>query len=561
MKTASIAQARVRDHGSLSLLVVAPAGCGKTEALAMRVAGLLQSGRITPPQRVLAVTFTNRARDNIDERLREHLSYGTLRDHVTVANFHGLAGRIIRAHGNVIGLDPAIITPDADWVRQQCHEHLGTRWDPIFEVERVLRVTKQQAIDDAAVAAALADSGNTIAARIEAQRLLENRATYDDVLRYAELILANEVVAGLYKNHFGAVIVDEYQDLTEQQFRVLNLVGDGNITYAGDLAQGIYSFTGANPAAIHASISATCDDTVEFNESHRSSPAVLSMVNAMNSLTGGTNLECAVPESWPGGGLAGRRTFDTAEAEARWITKLAEAILARAPSHRIGVMTRVKSRLRFVDEHLAGTGLEVHRWEDGYLDTETAKIVRALLRRLDVAALVSAPDQLAYLRNQVDWTKVEEPDTRRSLIDALAWVLERLEEGLAPSDVRARIRVGDQTTLLNAPGVHVLSGHVGKGQQFDWAFVLGGEEGNIPFFKADSAAEITEEARILGVMISRARHGVVVTAASWVRTLNGIQRERPLSQFWHALDAADPFEQERMIAWLKAAPWGDIAIR
>lgn len=551
----------VRDHGSLSLLVVAPAGCGKTEALAMRVAELLQSGRVTPPQRVLAVTFTNRSRDNIHDRLREHLSYGTLRGHVTVANFHGLAGRIIRAHGNVIGLDPDIITPDADWVREQCHEHLGTRWDPIFEVERVLRVTKQQAIDDAAVAAALADSGNRIAAEIEVQRLLENRATYDDVLRYAELILANDVVAGLYKNHFGAVIVDEYQDLTEQQFRVLNLLGDGNVTYAGDLAQGIYSFTGANPTEIHASITATCSDTVEFNESHRSSPGVLSMVNAMNSLTGGTNLECAVPESWPAGGLAGRARFDTAETEARWITKVAEGILTRAPGHRIGVMTRVKSRLRFIDERLAGTDLEVHRWEDGYLDTETAKIVRALLRRLDLVALAVAADRLTYIRNQVDWTKVEEPDTRRSLIDALTWMLERLDEGLAPGDISDRIRVGDQTTLLNAPGIHLLSGHVGKGQQFDWAFVLGGEEGNIPFFKADSAAEITEEARILGVMISRARHGVIVTAAGWVQTLSGNQRERPLSRFWTALDAADPLDQEGMIAWLNAAPWGEIATK
>lgn len=561
MKTPSAAQLQVRDHQSLSLLVVAPAGCGKTEALAMRVAGLLESGRIVPPQRVLAVTFTNRAKDNIHDRLREHLSYGTLRDHVTVSNFHGLASRIIRAHANVIGLDPDIITPDSDWVRERCHEHLGLRWDPIFEVERVLRVTKQEAIDDAAVGSALAISGNEIAARIEKQRLIENRATYDDLLRYAELILANDVVAGLYKNHFGAVIVDEYQDLTDQQFRVLNLLADGNATFAGDLAQGIYSFTGANPTAIHARITATCDDIIEFNESHRSSPAVLSMVNAMNSLTGGTDLECALPGSWPSAGLAGRIIFSTAEDEAAWITKVSRAILARAPGHRIGVMTRVKSRLRFIDEHLGGSDLDVHRWEDGYLDTETAGIVRALLRRIDVSDLAAATDRLAYIRAQVDWTKVEEPDTRRSLMDALTWVLERLDEGLTTADIGSRIKVGDQTTLLNAPGVHLLSGHVGKGQQFDWALVVGAEEGNIPFFKAESEAELTEEARILGVMISRARHGVVLTAANSVRTLSGNPRDRPLSQFWSELDAAAPMGQSDLVGWLKAAPWEQIAAR
>lgn len=561
MKAPTPAQQRVRDHNSLALLLVAPAGCGKTEALAMRVAGLIENGRISAPRRALVTTFTNRAKDNIQDRLRDYVSYGARRDHVTVANFHGLSARIIRAHGAVIGIDPNIVLPDGDWVRDKCHELLGTNWPAIDLVEEILEVTKREPLDDEAVAAAIAAHGNSTAIQIEGERLTENRATYDDMLRYAELILANPTVARLYRSHFGAIVVDEYQDLTAQQFRVLSLLGDGNITYAGDLAQGIYSFTGADPVAIDAAIRATCDDVIKFNESHRSSPSVLGMVNAMNALTGGEDLVAADPDSWPSGGLAGTRRFVDAAGETDWVIKLARVILARAPGHRVGVMSRIKSRLRFIDDALQGQDVPVHRWDDGVLDTETAVIVRTTLARVNLGDLFAASNQLACLRDLADLSGIEDPDTRKSLAEALIWVLEELSTGSTPAEVAAKIQVGDQTTLLNAPGIHLLSGHVGKGQQFDWVIIVGAEQGNIPFFKAKAQAAITEEARILGVMLSRARHGVVVTAAKNVPKLNGDPWERSFSEFWPTIDAAGPLDQDGIIAWLKTADWTEIVDR
>ena len=106
MITPTDKQRRVRDHESLALLLVAPAGCGKTETLAMRIAGLIDGHHVRTPRRVLATTFTNRAKDNLRSRLNDHIAPARMRDHVTVSNFHGLAARIIRAHGNVIGIDP-----------------------------------------------------------------------------------------------------------------------------------------------------------------------------------------------------------------------------------------------------------------------------------------------------------------------------------------------------------------------------------------------------------------------------------------------------------------------
>ena len=113
-------QVQIREHPDLDLVVLAPAGCGKTEALALRVQGLLARGVVPPPTRILVVTFSNRARDNIKTRLRSYLPPSVIHDRVTVANFHGLSARIFRAHARVIGLDPTMEIPDSDWVREQC---------------------------------------------------------------------------------------------------------------------------------------------------------------------------------------------------------------------------------------------------------------------------------------------------------------------------------------------------------------------------------------------------------------------------------------------------------
>ncbi len=214
----------------------------------------------------------------------------------------------------------------------------------------ILRTTKQQALSDDQVAVALDAHGDQTAIALEKeQRIAENRATYDDLLRYAELILANDAVADLYRNRFGTVTLNEYQDLTPQQLRVLARIGEGRITFAGDLAQGIYEFAGASPSQIDAIVRAAAEDVIEFNESHRSSPAVLGLVNSLNPITGGQCLQCADPASWPNGGLAALATFSTAYTEAASVTRLARRILGRAPNHRVGVISRVKSRLRFID--------------------------------------------------------------------------------------------------------------------------------------------------------------------------------------------------------------------
>lgn len=506
MVTPTAAQQQIRDLEDSSLLVVAPAGCGKTEALALRIQGLLERGTATPPRRILVTTFSNRARDNIRDRLGSYLDSATMRDRVTIANFHGLSARIFRAHASVVGLSAELIIPESDWVGEQCRSR-GMNLNLAGEVQDLLREIKQEPLDDAAVYQRLVDAGLPDALDIERQRVSEGRLTYDDLPRLAELILAEDGVASLYWQHFDAVIVDEFQDLTPQQLRIVNRIGLGKTTFGGDLAQGIYGFAGARPDEVDAQVRAECRHVIEFAESHRSSPAVLAMVNTLAPLTGGTTLEPAKPESWPGAGLAAQVPFDTTEAEADWVVKCARFMLNAAPQHRIGIIARTGSRRRFVDAAVEASELPSFRWDDGVLDTDTARMLKALLSRLNFGAFKAATDQIAYLRSAAGLEGIQDPSTREALGNALNWCCDLLQQGLDAGAIKSRIRVGDESTLLRVPGVHLLTGHVGKGQQFDWVLIVGAEDGCIPDFRAKSQAALQEEARVLSVMLSRARHG------------------------------------------------------
>lgn len=500
------------------------------------------------------MTFSNRARDNIRDRLQSYVPLSVLRDSVSLTNFHGLSARIFRAHGRVIGLDPEMVLPESDWVREQCFRWRWG-WDKIKPSENALRLAKQQALDDAEVERFLRAHDSNGALQLERQRLAEKRLTYDDLPRVAELLLNDDAVASLYRNHFSAVIVDEFQDLTPQQLRIVNRIGLGKTTYAGDLAQGIYSFAGAQPARVERAIRLECADAIELSESHRSSPAVLSMVNSLRELTGGAKLTSACPESWPGGGLAAGVVFKDPEEEGRWAVEFSRYILARAPRQRIAIICRNGPRRKAVDTLAKMSGLPVYIWDDGMLDTETARLVKGMLGRLDSDKAVAAADPLQYLRDAINFDAIVDIDTRRPLYDALVWCLGKLRDGNTPIQIRNRIGVGGQETLLTAAGLHLLSGHVGKGQQFDWVVAVGVEDGVIPDWRSNEEAEKMEDARVLSVMLSRARIGVVVTFATQVADNSGRLRSRKGSPFLQQLKTALPTDEAGVHRFLESRDW------
>lgn len=559
----SAQQREIRDALEQSLIIIAPAGCGKTEALALRVAGLIEREVVRPPQRILLATFTNRSRENIAERVAHHVSPAVAARTVTVQNLHGLSARIVQAHGNVVGLNSDWEPPAADWVLNQCRQRKLSRAQTDL-VQEHLQQAKLVTRTDVEVAEYLAQTGHTVAQEIEQQRVAEHRLTYDDLPRLADLVLRNALVADLYQHHFGYVIVDEFQDLTPQQASILNRIALGRITFAGDPAQGIYTFTGAEPETVLAAATASSDRVITFAESHRSSPAVLEAVNALAPLTGGTPLESSRPETWFGGGIAAHVEHAGYAEEASWVMSLSSRILARAPNHRIGVLGRVKARRSVLENALTSNApFPWHRWDDPIFDSHVAPLLKSAVRRTTESELLASEDLQSLLLSLVSPNELQDPGTREALIDAADWVDDLVRSGETVKSIAARIRAGESDTLLTAPGVHLLTGHAGKGQQFDWVIVLGLEQGSIPFYRAVSQDAKREEARVLAVMLSRARHGVF-TSQSLTESKPWEPypvRARP-SEFLPALVSSGAFSDwDTARSWLNSVDWAAIRDR
>lgn len=515
-------------------LIIAPPGCGKTELLARRAANCIEQGLLPMHRRMLALTFTNKARDNLMSRLISRAGT-TCRQQVTVVNFHGFALHLYTRHGYVLKDAPRELLPDDRALRsleRQMYKEFDIPRQSQSEVRHAIRDAKAGAFSDDEVMARLTDSGSAAAVWFEEQLRSQSRMDHDDVLRLGLLTVQNESVAGLYANRFACVLIDEAQDLTRVQYNLCEPIGMGCTVFAGDRAQGIYAFAGADPHWVFGRIQERDPHRVRLDKSYRSSPEVLAVVSAVACQLGGSALTSAEPQRWTGSGRARLVCFENQADEAGWLVAQITTWITQAEHEdpprpmTIGVLSRMKPGGRrdvFLDT-AASAGLAVETWDH---PLHRPEVVHLLRKHIDgVLATVADPTQQVeelYLRCFAD-VPLENASTLVDLRDAADEILDEIHD----CDIRtqiSRIRISSEVDVPVGPGVHLLTGHTGKGQGFDKVVVLGFEEGQIPsyFVKGmdDSEPEVREELALLHVMASRAKEELVLTFA---RTIKGYRQ-------------------------------------
>lgn len=488
------------------LLIIAPPGCGKTEVLAHRAAH--QIGLLEKNQRVLALTFTKRARSNLEERLRSVVGHARARRLVVVRNLHGFATQVVKAHGQTIGLEMEGLELPKTSTTRNAMKAAGGGSD-LYDAESLLSEIKRSPISDSEVLAAIEErpssQSRSLAERVERARQEANQLHYDDVLRHAQRLLSIPAVARLYQAHFGAVLIDEFQDLSLQQLDLALLSCTSRRTFAGDPLQGIFSWAGASPAKVEAEIQRTCGEPVRLRESYRSSPKVLEAVNSVSEqVDPGSSLVSAQPERWQAGGCSAALVFQDRGSEAEALKVLSSQILAEDPEASIGIITRVFWRREQIDTVFAGEqAFPVRRWDLAIEDPGTVSLIRTVVARLPNGTSVA--DARAAALDAVDPADIDALQLVAEAFD----ILEESNRTTAKAAVRS-VRVADPNQTIGT-GVHLLNAHTGKGQQFDWVFVIGIEEDHVPLKRSNRGEALAEEERVLLVMLSRARHGVVVT--------------------------------------------------
>jgi len=512
-----------------NLLVVAPPGCGKTEALAKRAAFLVT--KLRPGQKILALTFSNKAQQNLRERLVRELGSTRFRRYVTVRNFHGHATEVLRAHARTIGLPADFELPGRRTLARAIEPHIarlpfGAASAKRDEIEAALREAKQQPASDHDVLVTLANTGATVALTIERDRQLRGLLHYDDLLRHAQRLLRIKPVANLYQQHYGALLVDEFQDLTPQQLDIALRSVSHCRTFVGDPLQGIYTWAGARPDLVETELRRLCGEPVRLSTSYRSSPAVLAVVNPIAAAMGSPALTSAHPDRWCEGGASSAIVFSTEQAESEWIVNTARNIIARDHLATIGVISRAGWRRKDVDRAFAAAEVPSTQWD---LAVENPQII-AVLREAARALPASAPlDELQG--RALAGVSAADVDTYQDVVEAIDQLREFASQTGSIAEAFTRLSVRDSSAAI-APGVHLLNAHTGKGQQFDWVFVPGVEDFHIPGDRARNDSELREELRVLLVVLSRARHAVVLSRAESRISKRGNPYPTEASRWW-----------------------------
>ena len=285
------------EHFEGPLLVLAGAGSGKTRVLTTRVARLVEEHGV-PPERILAVTFTNKAAGEMRDRIRRLV--GADPTGMWVGTFHAIGARLLRRHAHLLGWTNAFSIFDAEQSLRQVkrtQESLGIdpkRWSP-QAVRSHMSAAKNQLMGPDRFREEHADGFELFlrsVARVYPayQTALQdqNAFDFDDLLvKPVELLETQADVLERYRRRFAFILVDEYQDTNRAQFRFLELLAShhGNLMVVGDDDQSIYRWRGADIRNI-LDFEKTYPGArvVRLEQNYRSSERILEAANAVISM-------------------------------------------------------------------------------------------------------------------------------------------------------------------------------------------------------------------------------------------------------------------------------------
>ncbi len=359
-------------HTEGPLLVVAGAGSGKTRVLTHRIAHLIGEHGVDP-MRILAITFTNKAADEMRERIVALV--GPIARKMWISTFHSACVRILRREAAVVGYPSSFsIYDQADAQRLTGYVIRDLALDPKRFTPKGIHATISQLKNDLVFAAdARAKAANIFERKIadiytEYQARLERAGAmdFDDLLAVTvRLFREHPDVLERYQDRFEHILVDEYQDTNGAQNELILALGarHRNVCVVGDSDQSIYRFRGADLRNILEFEAAFPDVTViVLEQNYRSTQTILDAANAVID----NNSTRKPKHLWTDQGHGSRIVRYHAEDEgdeARWVARTLTD-LHDSEGHRWGDMAifyRTNAQSRVVEEALmrAGTPYKV----------------------------------------------------------------------------------------------------------------------------------------------------------------------------------------------------------
>ncbi len=347
------------------LLVLAGAGTGKTRVITYRIAYLINENGIDP-ERILAVTFTNKAAEEMKHRLRGLV--GTASASVWMGTFHSISLRILRRDGSAVGLKPGFGVIDQDDRMALFREVIKTlkidhkKYPPKQYMNKIswFKNTPQYVegqIPDAGAFHRVDEVFREYQKRLEEQFLID----FDDMLSLTiRMFEASEEVRQYYSSMFEHILVDEYQDTNAIQFMFLRLLAGrtGKICVVGDDDQSIYGWRGAdirNILEFDKHFSGV--EIVKLTENYRSTADIIARANTLiknNAMRRGKELTAHLETE----GALEHHSLLNETTEADFVTKMIVKYAGEGISYgEMAVLYRTNAQSRNFEVNLNKAGI------------------------------------------------------------------------------------------------------------------------------------------------------------------------------------------------------------
>jgi DNA helicase-2/ATP-dependent DNA helicase PcrA len=354
-------------HSGGPLLVVAGAGSGKTRVLTHRIAHLIHEG--LPPTSILAITFTNKAADEMRQRVAALV--GPVAKAMWVSTFHAACVRILRANAEVLGYPRTFsIYDQADAQRLAGYVvrdlGLDSKRFPPRGVHGQISLWKNELITPAEAVAKATDIFSRKHADIyveyQARLLKAGAMDFDDLLmKTVELFRHHPDVLANYQRRFRHVLIDEYQDTNMAQNELaLALAADsGEITIVGDGDQSVYGWRGADVRNI-TQFEQQFDNvtTIVLDQNYRSTQVILDAANAVIANNPGRQDKQLWSEKGNGERIVRYHAEDEGD-EATWAVRTMQQLHSDATFmwKEVAVFYRTNAQSRVMEEALIRFGI------------------------------------------------------------------------------------------------------------------------------------------------------------------------------------------------------------
>lgn len=359
-------------HTEGPLLLLAGAGSGKTRVLTHRVAYLIDELGVNP-WNILAITFTNKAAQEMRERVDQIAGFGA--DQVWVATFHATCMRILRRHIDRLGYDTNFTIYDTDdqktVIKQVCKRlNIDTKMYKERTLLSEISSAKDELVDVREFEVKSGgDYRKSVTAKVyrEYQDTLKksNALDFDDIIvKTVELFKSCPEVLYNYQERFRYIMVDEYQDTNTAQFELIRLLADGyrNLCVVGDDDQSIYKFRGANIRNILDYEKVYPDaKVIKLEQNYRSTQNILDAANAVIRNNRGRKEKALWTEKGAGSRIHFRQ-FDNAYEEAEYIADdISDKVNKNGVAYAdCAVLYRTNAQSRLLEERMVVEGIPYH---------------------------------------------------------------------------------------------------------------------------------------------------------------------------------------------------------